>query len=131
MSTFELDKGQIVMARQLGQSISKTVTFIGCSQSAAVSTYQKCSKEQTVINQQYTESTNNEHDIGPWSNERRFPGLCDVWGNVLLRNWDSSIHAEATLTCTIYPSTIADHAHLVTKIVVTVAACGLLMMCPK
>ena len=46
----EFDKGQIVMARRLGQSISKTAALVGCSQSAVVSIYQKWSKEGTVVN---------------------------------------------------------------------------------
>ncbi|ROL49674.1 hypothetical protein DPX16_16000 [Anabarilius grahami] len=45
------DKGQIVMARRLGQSISKTAALVGCSRSAVVSIYQKCSKKGTVVNQ--------------------------------------------------------------------------------
>ncbi|ROL53136.1 hypothetical protein DPX16_19790 [Anabarilius grahami] len=39
------------MARRLGQSISKTAALVGCSQSAVVSIYQKCSKERAVVNQ--------------------------------------------------------------------------------
>jgi len=46
----EFDKGQIVMARRLGQSISKTAALVGCSRSAVVSIYQKWSKEGTVVN---------------------------------------------------------------------------------
>ncbi|ROL53769.1 Transposable element Tcb1 transposase [Anabarilius grahami] len=46
----EFDKGQIVMARRLGQSISKTAALVGCSRSAVVSIYQKCFKEGTVVN---------------------------------------------------------------------------------
>ncbi|ROL49569.1 hypothetical protein DPX16_15895 [Anabarilius grahami] len=46
----EFDKGQIVMARRLGQSISKTAALVGCSWSAVVSIYQKWSKEGTVVN---------------------------------------------------------------------------------
>ncbi|ROL41079.1 Short transient receptor potential channel 7 [Anabarilius grahami] len=46
----EFDKDQIVMARRLGQSISKTAALVGCSRSAVVSIYQKCSKEGTVVN---------------------------------------------------------------------------------
>ncbi|ROL43997.1 hypothetical protein DPX16_10281 [Anabarilius grahami] len=46
----EFDKGQVVMARQLGQSISKTVALVGCSQSAVVRIYQKWSKEGIVVN---------------------------------------------------------------------------------
>ncbi|ROL50303.1 hypothetical protein DPX16_19107 [Anabarilius grahami] len=46
----EFDKGQIVMARQLGQSISKTAALVGCSRSAVVSIYQKWLKEGTVVN---------------------------------------------------------------------------------
>ncbi|KAK3551220.1 hypothetical protein QTP70_013834 [Hemibagrus guttatus] len=45
----EFDKGQIVMARQLDQSISKTAALVGCSRSAVVSIYQKWSKEGTVV----------------------------------------------------------------------------------
>ncbi|KAK3557043.1 hypothetical protein QTP70_024260 [Hemibagrus guttatus] len=40
----EFDKGQIVMARPLDQSISKTAALVGCSRSAVVSIYQKWSK---------------------------------------------------------------------------------------
>ncbi|KAK3536469.1 hypothetical protein QTP86_013796, partial [Hemibagrus guttatus] len=47
----EFEKGQIVMARQLDQSISKTAALVGCSRSAVVSIYQKWSKEGTVVNQ--------------------------------------------------------------------------------
>ncbi|ROL53358.1 hypothetical protein DPX16_20468 [Anabarilius grahami] len=46
----EFDKGQIMMARRLGQSISKTAALVGCSRSAVVSIYQKWSKEGTVVN---------------------------------------------------------------------------------
>ncbi|KAK3544745.1 hypothetical protein QTP86_026139, partial [Hemibagrus guttatus] len=46
----EFDKGQIVMARPLDQSISKTAALLGCSLSAVVSIYQKWSKEGTVVN---------------------------------------------------------------------------------
>ncbi|KAK3518727.1 hypothetical protein QTP70_009665 [Hemibagrus guttatus] len=46
----EFVKGQIVMSRRLGQSISKTAAFVGCSRSAVVSIYQKWSKEGTVVN---------------------------------------------------------------------------------
>ena len=48
----EFDKGQIVMARRLGQSISKTAVLVGCSRAAVVSIYQKWSKEGTVVNRQ-------------------------------------------------------------------------------
>ncbi|ROL49972.1 hypothetical protein DPX16_6380 [Anabarilius grahami] len=47
----EFDKGEIVMARQLGQSISETAALVGCSRSAVVNIYQKWSKEGTVVNQ--------------------------------------------------------------------------------
>ncbi|KAK3573882.1 hypothetical protein QTP86_032854 [Hemibagrus guttatus] len=46
----EFDKGQIVMARLLDQSISKTAALVRCSRSAVVSIYQKWSKEGTVVN---------------------------------------------------------------------------------
>ncbi|KAK3570596.1 hypothetical protein QTP86_023653, partial [Hemibagrus guttatus] len=46
----EFDKDEIVMARPLDQSISKTAALVGCSRSAVVSIYQKWSKEGTVVN---------------------------------------------------------------------------------
>ncbi|ROI16577.1 hypothetical protein DPX16_22554 [Anabarilius grahami] len=46
----EFDKGQIVMARRLGQSISKTAALVGCSRSAVVSIYQKWFRKGTVVN---------------------------------------------------------------------------------
>ena len=46
----EFDKEQIVMARQLDQSVSKIAALVGCSWSAVVSIYQKWSKEGTVVN---------------------------------------------------------------------------------
>ncbi len=47
----DLDKGRIVMARQLGQSISKVARLAGCSRYAVVSTYQKWCKEKKLVNQ--------------------------------------------------------------------------------
>ncbi|KAK3528942.1 hypothetical protein QTP70_014153 [Hemibagrus guttatus] len=47
----EFDEGQIVMARRLDQSISKTAALLGCSRSAVVSICQQWSKEGTVVNQ--------------------------------------------------------------------------------
>ncbi|GFX91319.1 transposable element Tcb1 transposase [Trichonephila clavipes] len=37
----DFDRGQIVMARRLGRSISETATLVGCSRSTVVSTYAK------------------------------------------------------------------------------------------
>lgn len=37
----DFDKGQIVMARRLGTSISETARLVGCSRAVVVSTYQK------------------------------------------------------------------------------------------
>ncbi|KAI5095166.1 nephrocystin-4-like [Silurus meridionalis] len=47
----DFEKGHVVMGRRLGQSISKNTALLGCSRSAVVSVYQKCSKEGTVVNQ--------------------------------------------------------------------------------
>ena len=47
----EFDKGQNVLPRQLGQSISKPAAPVGGSRSAVVSIYQMWSKEGTVVNQ--------------------------------------------------------------------------------
>ena len=44
----DFNRGQIVMARRLGQSISETAGLVGCS--AVVSTYQKWSKEGQPVN---------------------------------------------------------------------------------
>jgi len=46
----DFDKGQIVMARQLGQSISETARLVCCSQSAVVRIYQKWSEEGQTTN---------------------------------------------------------------------------------
>lgn len=46
----DFHKGQIVMARRLGQSISETAGLVGCSRSAVVSTFQKWSKEGQPVN---------------------------------------------------------------------------------
>lgn len=46
----DFDKGQIVMARRLGLSISKTAELVGCSRFAVVSTFQKWSKEGHPVN---------------------------------------------------------------------------------
>lgn len=44
----ELNKGHLVTAGRLGQSISKTEVLMGCLQSSVVSIYQKQSKQRTV-----------------------------------------------------------------------------------
>lgn len=41
----DFDKGQIVMAKRLGQSNSQTAALVGCSRSAVIRTYQIWSKE--------------------------------------------------------------------------------------
>ena len=48
LSGFE--KGQIVMARRLGQSISETARLVGCSRSAVVNTYRQWSEEGQTTN---------------------------------------------------------------------------------
>lgn len=45
-------RSKIVMIIQLGQSISETAALLGCSRSAAVSTYQKWSKRGKAMNRQ-------------------------------------------------------------------------------
>ncbi|KAL0157260.1 hypothetical protein M9458_048506, partial [Cirrhinus mrigala] len=47
----EFDKGQIVIATRLGQTISKPAALVGCSWFAVVNVYQKRYKEGTVVNQ--------------------------------------------------------------------------------
>ena len=47
----DFDKGQILMARRLGQSISKIAGLVGCPRYAVVSTYQKWSKERQPVKQ--------------------------------------------------------------------------------
>ncbi|XP_073423162.1 acidic leucine-rich nuclear phosphoprotein 32 family member E isoform X1 [Dendrobates tinctorius] len=46
------DKGQIVMAMRLGESISKTAGLVGCSRRAVVSTYQNWSEEVQLASRQ-------------------------------------------------------------------------------
>ena len=46
----DFDKGQIAMARRLGQSISETARLVGCSRSAVVSTYRQWSEEGQTTN---------------------------------------------------------------------------------
>ncbi|KAI4808546.1 hypothetical protein KUCAC02_000603, partial [Chaenocephalus aceratus] len=56
----DFDKGQIVKARRLGQSISKTAALVGCSRSAVISsTYQKCSGNGKPVNRRQG------HDLNP------------------------------------------------------------------
>ena len=43
-------KGQIVMARQLGQSICRTASLVEYFQYAVVGTYQKWCKEEQPVN---------------------------------------------------------------------------------
>ncbi|ROL52454.1 hypothetical protein DPX16_6138 [Anabarilius grahami] len=61
----EFDKGQIVMARRLGQSISKNAALVGCSRSAVVSIYQKWSKEGTVVNRRQGSMMSEGYPCGP------------------------------------------------------------------
>ena len=44
------DKGQIVMARQLDQSIAETARLVGCSRSVVVSIYRQWSEEGQTTN---------------------------------------------------------------------------------
>ena len=46
----DFDKGQIVMASRLGQSISETARLVGCSRSAVESTYRQWSEEGQTTN---------------------------------------------------------------------------------
>ncbi|XP_056401403.1 acidic leucine-rich nuclear phosphoprotein 32 family member E isoform X3 [Hyla sarda] len=46
----DFEKGQIVMAMRLGESISKTAGLVGCSRYAVVSTYQNWSEEGQPLN---------------------------------------------------------------------------------
>lgn len=46
----DFDRGQIVMARRLGQSISETAQLVGCSRSAVVSTSQRWCSEGEPVN---------------------------------------------------------------------------------
>lgn len=46
----DFEKGQIVMARRLGRSISSTASVVGCSRSAVVSTFQRWSRQGRLVN---------------------------------------------------------------------------------
>lgn len=60
----DFDRGQIEMARRLGQSVSKTASLVGCSRSAVISIYQKrrrkglpvklCTKHTDVFTEEQT-----------------------------------------------------------------------------
>ncbi len=74
----EFDMGQIVMARWLDQSISKTAALVGCSVSAVISIYQKWFKEGTAVNQRQGHGWPRLIDT---RGERRLD--CVVWSNRL------------------------------------------------
>ena len=46
----DFHRGQIVMARRLGQSISETASLVGCSRTAVANTYKKWRKEGEPVN---------------------------------------------------------------------------------
>ncbi|KAK3507998.1 hypothetical protein QTP70_010154 [Hemibagrus guttatus] len=71
----EFDKDQIVMARPLDQSISKTAALVGCSRSAVVSIYQKWSKEGTVVNRPFVFSCANRIGDGRRKKVLRYTDL--------------------------------------------------------
>ncbi|GFX09604.1 HTH_Tnp_Tc3_2 domain-containing protein [Trichonephila clavipes] len=52
----DFDRGQIVMARRLGTSISETAQLLGCSQSTVVSTYAKWMNDH--------ETSSRRHGVG-------------------------------------------------------------------
>ncbi|KAK3543232.1 hypothetical protein QTP70_014109 [Hemibagrus guttatus] len=90
----EFDKGQIVIARQLDQNISKTAALVGCSRSAVVSIYQKWSKEGTVMNRKgrkvciaYLGNTWQQDLLWEEGNACNYGHACS--GNVLLGNLGS------------------------------------------
>ena len=60
----DFDKGQIVMARRLGQSISRTAALVGCSRSAVVRTYQKWSKEGKPVNRRQGQTRGSLMHVG-------------------------------------------------------------------
>ena len=60
----DFDKGQIVMARQLDQSISTTAALVGCSRSAVVRTYQKWSKEGKPVNRRQGQTQGSLMHVG-------------------------------------------------------------------
>ncbi|GFT02692.1 transposable element Tcb1 transposase [Trichonephila clavipes] len=52
----DFDRGQIVMARRLGTSISETARLLGCSRSTVVSTYAKWMND--------SETSSRRHGVG-------------------------------------------------------------------
>ena len=73
----DLSKGQIVIARWLGQSISKTAALVGCPRSAVVSIYQMCTKEGIVMNWQQG------HGLLMHTGSKGWPVLSDcLWGYI-------------------------------------------------
>jgi len=69
----DFHKGQIVLARRLGQSISETTRLVGCSWSAVVRIYQQCprrDKPQTgdrVLDGQDASMHEGNEDYPIWS----------------------------------------------------------------
>ncbi|KAK3543536.1 hypothetical protein QTP70_023867, partial [Hemibagrus guttatus] len=116
----EFDKGQIVMARPLDQNISKTAVLVGCSWSAVVRIYQKWSKEGTEVKGGCVSLT-----WAPYGTRKHYwKKAIMLWAMFCWETLGSSIHVDATLTCTTYLSIVADHVHPFMKTVFP-DGCGL------
>ena len=83
----DFSKGQIVMARLLGQSISETARLVGCSRLAVVSTYRQYSEEE--------QTTNRRQGVG-------HPRLIDVRGQRRLSRLDRTDRRSTVAQVTEY-----------------------------
>ncbi|KAK3516948.1 hypothetical protein QTP70_028239, partial [Hemibagrus guttatus] len=128
----EFDKGQIVMARRLDQSISKTAALVGCSQSVVVSIYQKWSKNWTreqwkkvawsdetcflfhhMDGRVCVHRLPGEHMAPGCTMGRRQAGGGSVmlWAMFCWETLGPADHVDVTLTCTTYLCIVVEHVY--------------------
>lgn len=116
----DFDKCQIVMARRLGQSISKTAGLVGCSRYAVVSTYKKWSKEGQPVNRRQAFSFRSCGRLGACvlftcgRDGRRIHHKKRQAGGGSVMLWAilyPGIRVDVTLTLTTFLRIVADHVH--------------------
>ncbi|GFW73497.1 transposable element Tcb1 transposase [Trichonephila clavipes] len=91
----DFDRGQIVMAKMLGISISKTSRLVGCSRSTVVSTYAKWMNDGETSSRRH--GVGRPNDIKEKSNRRR--------SRMVKQNWSQPV-AQLTAQYNAGPSRI-------------------------